>query len=390
MTPLVMSGKSTPVNETPKINGTAVKTENSTKRIDLEKLVLDFQRKLGENWDKYQSALCLFLLGKLSRQELNDELITILDRSTIRMHNQLLLANLANSLRDSPTVGLSSVGFGGPLSKKQKRKTSSQYEKIKKDIMALPPRERRRLKNIQRDSGKKNMITSSLTMTRQELLPKIPLISKNNLSNGMGTDVRINNTALWTQEIIQGISTLNAAESYEMPDSDSLHTKITAIMREHGLIGKINDDVTKIISLGLETHLKSLMESMIDVVRYRKRLYASDELLDTVSPNSSKKAQKNKKIIVTLDDLFDTFEQLPLLIDVGGPSMRLSTSMLRNDDDNDYLDDPVIEEIEETKIDPDNTAIANADSSQTQVSEKNEEYGTRNELKQMLKSLLTS
>ena len=45
-------------------------TSKSSKRVELETLIREFQTKLGSDWDKYHESLSLFLVGKLSRPEL--------------------------------------------------------------------------------------------------------------------------------------------------------------------------------------------------------------------------------------------------------------------------------------------------------------------------------
>lgn len=99
------------------------------KRLNMEKMVEEFSGLLGkENWSKYAQIISLFILGKLSRKELVNELDLIFTPPPesqqqgnqapvsrglfIRLHNQMLLAILANSLRDS-ALGESADGAWG-------------------------------------------------------------------------------------------------------------------------------------------------------------------------------------------------------------------------------------------------------------------------------------
>jgi transcriptional coactivator HFI1/ADA1 len=330
-----LNGSETVVNgtahSTPTINSTTIgsdksKQSNISKRIEVDKLVTELQRKMGSYWDKYQRTTSLYLLGKLSRQEFTHTLTPLLtDSKMVRMHNQLLLANLANSLRDGPNQQmLKKSGFGGNSSSKKKKdskvKVSSQYEKLKKTIMNLPIRERYRIKTITRDSGKRNMSTSSMTLTRQALLPKIPYVTdKDRALTG--------NTVEWTQDISHSLQTPLATESYTLPDSDTLESKMLGIAREHGLTGSIDKPVFELVSLGLETYLKLVLESAIDTVRYRKRKYNDDDFLD----DHTNDKVKRPKIILTNEDIVDTLRISPFLFEPNGPLYRLHNVALNDD-----------------------------------------------------------
>ncbi|ODV86900.1 hypothetical protein CANARDRAFT_6470 [[Candida] arabinofermentans NRRL YB-2248] len=295
----------------------------STKRIEIENLVVEFQKKLGKSWDEYQVSVSLFLVGKLSRSELMDKLSHILDKSTLRMHNQLLLANLANSLRDEPLDGMSSTGFGNQhILQSKKRKTSnksSQYELLKTDILSLSIRERKRLKNIKRESGKKGMVNSTIAMTRQAIVPKVPIVT--NSENGSAGQ-----TSQWGQDILDGLQTLLCTESYELPERSNLKTRITGIAREHGLINDVNEKVPEVMTLALEYHLKGIIENAMDLSRFKGGR-------PTTLNDSKKESRKRKNITLTIEDLYDTLESAPHLVEPCGPSIGLPIIKLRNDDD---------------------------------------------------------
>lgn len=312
-----------------KNGGIKANANSLSKRIEVENLAKEFQKKLGNNWDKYQSTISAFLVGKLSRKELTnvlDELLT--DSKMVRMHNQLLLANLANSLRDGPNSASANSGFGGAGLNKRKKdgrvKASSQYEKLKKDIMGLPIRERRRIKSITRDSGKRSMANSALTLTRQSLLPKIPYVSdKDKAVTG--------NTVEWTQDISHGIQTLLSTETFTLPDNENLKSRMLGIAREHGLTGNLDRNVVEFTYLGLETYLKGIIEQAIDTVRYRKQKYAADDVLDTSNPKEPLKRKRQRKVTLTNEDMVDTFNLFPYLIEPGGPVYRLHDTQLHDD-----------------------------------------------------------
>ena len=319
-------------------------TSKSSKRVELETLIREFQTKLGSDWDKYHESLSLFLVGKLSRPELIHNITPILKNGLRKYHNKLLLLNFSNSLKDGP-LDLQSefASFWNKKANKTKNIRSSQYEKFKQNIMGLPVKERRRIKNITRESGKKGKLNASITLTRHALLPKIPMIQ-----DTAQQQLQVNNLVQWQQDVVNGINTPIATENYEIPDYDNLSRRILMTMREYGLTGGLSTEVLEMVLLGLDAHLKNIIESAIDVTRYRENKYTTNDFISTtlnsMQPfNSNENVKKRKadsemdnekkrKVTLNINDLFDTFEMFPHLIEPSGPKLRLSNIMLQNDD----------------------------------------------------------
>lgn len=330
------------------------------KRLQLETLIREFQQQLGNNWEKYHESLTLFLTGKLSRQELVSIVSPLLKNGLIKYHNKLLLLNFANSLQDSPVEFSSELAlFWNKKNAKSKNVKSTQYEKLKQNILGLPLKERRRIRSITRESGKRNKLSASITLTRQALLPKIPMIQDKEQQQ-----LQVNNLVQWQQDVVNGINTPLATTSYELPDMDNLTRRVLMAMRENGLTGGVSGQVLEVISLGLETHMKNIMESAMDVVRYRKSKYASNvflasemngegsilnsngssknagDLSDGVFGGSNPRKRKHNEVesvtkrdvVLNAEDLYNTLEIFPYLVEPGGPRLRLSNVMLQDDD----------------------------------------------------------
>lgn len=340
---------------------------SGNKRNELENLIRELQTKLGSNWDKYHETLSLFLIGKLSRKELVQTVIPLLKDGLIKYHNKLLLLNFANSFKNVPTDFQNE--FASFWNKKSKNKTvkSSQYEKFKQNIMGLPLKERRRIRSITRDSGKKNKINAGITLTRHGLLPKISSIQDKEQQQ-----LQVNNLVSWQQDVVNGINTPLATDTYELPDADDLTKRVLMIMRESGLTGGVNPQVLDLIYLGLEQYLKNIVESTVDVARYREKKYNNDDFLSTAiqtvteTLGESKSASANgaasgdstgdstvhdnadsdddelsgrdpkrRKVTLNIDDMFNSLEMFPYMAEQNGPKYRLNNVMLKNDDDND-------------------------------------------------------
>lgn len=138
-------------------------------------------------------------------------------------------------------------------------------------------------------------------------------------------------------------------------------------MREYGLTGGLSTEVLEMVLLGLDAHLKNIIESAIDVARYRENKYTTNDFISTtlnsMQPSNAnenfkkRKAdhelenEKKRKVTLNINDLFDTFEMFPHLIEPSGPKLRLSNIMLQNDDmvstDYDYELPPRLEPVNE-------------------------------------------
>ncbi|ODQ83048.1 hypothetical protein BABINDRAFT_5919 [Babjeviella inositovora NRRL Y-12698] len=372
----------------------------SNKKYDLAKLLNEFQLHLGTNWAKYQVTLSKFLVGKLARSELMDELNSILSKELIVYHNRLLLIILTNSAKEGPSHlsnDLQNV-FWNKRSQKGKPNKNGSYEKLKADIMALLLRERRRIKSITRESGKRGMITSSITLTRQSLLPKVPYVQDK--TKQLTTP---NNTLQWSQEVVNGYQTPLSTETYGLPDHDSLRSRMTMTMRENGLLGQVNDHAINILISGLESYLKNIIENAVDTSRYRYTKYSDEDVLlgpGGIGPQPPRR--KKRKLLLTAENLHNTLEIQPHLSEPNGALFRLQNVMLQNED----MISPLPYEIPEKPEAPGDKFLTyglapngSAETSDVKLEIKLEtavelpaqgNVGTRSELKWMLHELLSS
>lgn len=342
-------------------------------------MIREFQSELGAQWEKYHESLTLFLVGKLSRPELVRIIKPLLHSAElVKYHNKLLLLNLANlAVPGDSGEFLSEIAMfwskSGLKSGAKNNVKSSQYEKFKSNIMGLPLKERRRIRLITKESGKKNKLSAFVTLTRQALLPKIPMILDKDQQQ-----LQVNNLVSWQQDVVNGINTPVATTSYELPDMDTLLRRVLMTMREHGLVGGLSLKTLEIISLGLETHLKNILELAIDIVRYREQKYASNSFLLPGVPSANSKASVSLleerptgvlDVVLSVEDLYNTFEMFPHMIEPCGPKIRLSSVLLKNDDER----DPKLPQPEEVGR-----------------NERNDAMGTSDELKWMLQDLITT
>ncbi|CEP61166.1 Hfi1p LALA0_S02e08196g [Lachancea lanzarotensis] len=367
-TPGVNFSKMTPSSANSGAQTAASNTTNSqAMRLNMESMVEAFTEVLGkDNWNKYAQIISLFILGKLSRKELVNEIDLIFSfpresarnskssqnalshANLIRMHNQLLLAILANSLREMPT-GESNEGSWGfnngssNASKKRSNKHNSQIDTYKKIVMSLPTEDRSRLKAITKEAGKRGFVLCSVLQARLNTIPKIPIVTNpETLKRVKASNLK---TPLeWSQEIVNGFSAPLATESYSLPDNDSLYLRMISLAREHGLVGAVDGRCVEIMTLALENYLKNVVESAIDTVRYRRK-YHSDyyDLNDEgfykgVTSNDEDEVFEDGEPIhdirsISNVEMSETLTIYPNLVAPTGAQLDLNMCGLTNDDE---------------------------------------------------------
>lgn len=353
-----------------------------SERVPLEPLVKMFREFLGDSkWNRYYSYLLRFLLGKLTREEFQTFIEKhFLQEPTkaqfVKYHNRFLLASLANAFRDAPNPNtVSADGFGflptllGKSLRRLKPSDVSSHVRLKKDVMSLTIKERRRIKNISPNTDpkiihfRKKFLLGTVAQERLALLPRIPAaVSKPVVDNKPGPapkelpeakknktkninllqikvdkdDKNLNmmqrespapasattqNIGAWTQEVMAGLLMPSLIETHELPDLDALRARMLGIMREHGLLGALPEQSVNVMFIGLENYLKNVLEAAIDTVRYRRVRY------DEGAPELTHK----RKLVLTSEDLHDTFRLAPHLLQVDGTMERVGMLLMDED-----------------------------------------------------------
>ncbi|QPG98123.1 hypothetical protein C2857_007283 [Epichloe festucae Fl1] len=125
-------------------------------RIDLEPLYAALKGAIGgEQWLIYKDSTAEFLIGRLSQMEYAERIDPILadnNGEKEHLHNQLVAAILGNVTREMPDQGLApwvSANDKPAATTGSKPVTGDATErKLKGEVMQLPPRDRRRIKDL--------------------------------------------------------------------------------------------------------------------------------------------------------------------------------------------------------------------------------------------------
>lgn len=155
-------------------------------RIDVDSLMNEFRQELGaERWENYRDSLTHFLMGKLSRAELvrclREQLG--LNGAAMKNHNTLVLSLLTNACREAPPGAESSLADwkANTRGKSKHSGMEASNDLLHKEILSMPVRERRRIKNIAKDAP--NYLREpiypipplDLEASRYAMLPRIPI-----------------------------------------------------------------------------------------------------------------------------------------------------------------------------------------------------------------------
>ena len=153
----------------------AIKTVSTAQRIDLEPYYTSLKAAVGENFAKYKEAISRFILGEFfpvcyaceidgakplansKRGQLNQNELSFqidhyvaVDPNIEHLHNQLVAGIFANVGRDLPEPGVAPWVSANdkPTVLAKPVSGDAAEQRLKTEIMRLPTRDRRRLKEV--------------------------------------------------------------------------------------------------------------------------------------------------------------------------------------------------------------------------------------------------
>jgi len=171
-----------------------------SRRVDVEPLMKELHRRLGPNWDRYRDAVTDFVIGQLNRAEFDDELDGIVVGGTIKLHNQFMLSVLTNALRDPPPNTTLEWSRKRKDPTKAATRGDPRIKTLKAEVMAIPAKERRRIKGSAKEAAKRHTVVhpSCMLESRVAKLPRIPIV-KDKVTSAFFTSLPAN-TRLCTDD----------------------------------------------------------------------------------------------------------------------------------------------------------------------------------------------
>ncbi|OJJ04565.1 hypothetical protein ASPVEDRAFT_54703 [Aspergillus versicolor CBS 583.65] len=234
----------------------------SVPRLDLEPIYTELKAAIGHRWTEYKEATTLFLLGQLNQDELASRIDQIIcaDQKIEHLHNNFVCAIIGNLTRDLPDHGVANWVSANDKPSVVSKPTSGDAaeQRLKTEIMQLPPRDRRRIKAIpERDPHE----TGRNELEEYHLAKQIKLPSQVPASAG-GL-----NMTNWELEVRKRYAQPLASETGEFPDSESIHARMTPICYEESVVNGAGVACAEFMAIATETFVKEVLSVVFSRTR---------------------------------------------------------------------------------------------------------------------------
>ncbi|KAJ5605855.1 hypothetical protein N7510_008636 [Penicillium lagena] len=234
----------------------------SVPRLDLEHAYTDLKAAVGSKWAEYKESTALFLLGHLNQNEFSARVDYIIcaDTKTEHLHNNFVCALIGNLTRDLPDHGVASwVSANDKPSVVSKPISGDAAEqRLKTEVMQLPPRDRRRIKGVpERDPNE--AMPNELEEYYQAKQIKLP-------SQVPASAGGLNKTN-WELEIRKRYAQPLGAETGEFPDAESIHARMVPICYEESLPSGAGLPCAEFMAIATETFVKEVLSAVFSRTR---------------------------------------------------------------------------------------------------------------------------
>lgn len=234
----------------------------SVPRLDLEHSYTDLKAAIGDKWAEYKEATALFLLGHYNQSEYASRVDPILcaDPKTEHLHNNFVCAIIGNLTRDLPDHGVANwVSANDKPSMVSKPVSGDAAEqRLKTEVMQLPPRDRRRIKGIpERDPNDPapNELEEYYHAKQIKLPSQVPASA-----GGL-------NKTNWELEIRKRYAQPLAAETGEFPDAESIHARMVPMCYEESLPSGAGMQCAEFMAIATETFVKEVLSAVFSRTR---------------------------------------------------------------------------------------------------------------------------
>ncbi|KAM3438666.1 hypothetical protein NHJ13734_004069 [Beauveria thailandica] len=251
---------STPILSTKSLSslGGTLKAKSSQipGRIDLEPLYTGLKAAIGpEQWQIYKEATTEFFIGSLNQNEYSERIEPILagpNGEKEHLHNQLIAAIYGNVTREIPDQGLAPWVSSNdkPTASASKAATGDATERrLKGDVMQLPARDRRRIKDLtHNDFDINENLSSVFTESRRKTTQDASSSAAGGINN-MNIDL----------EIRKRFAQPLAIESGEFPDVGLITGRMLPFCYEAGLPSGHVAEAPQLMSIATDAFIKEML-----------------------------------------------------------------------------------------------------------------------------------
>ncbi|KAK3681469.1 transcriptional regulator of RNA polII, SAGA, subunit-domain-containing protein [Podospora appendiculata] len=266
LTTPILANKSINVS-VPSLQKTPKTSQLIPARIDLEPIYTALKASIGaEGWGIYKEATTQFFIGRLNQAEFServDPLLASPDGTKEHLHNQLIAAIYGNVTREMPDQGLapwvsandkpSTTAGNKPVS------GDAAERRLKGDVMQLPSRDRRRIKDLVHNDFDPYDSLNSIFTDQSRIKPartaEVPA-SAGGLSR-MNFDLEIRKR--YAQPL--------AVESGEFPDISNIEARMLPFCYDAGLVSGHAAEAAQFMSIATETYIKEVLSSIFSRTR---------------------------------------------------------------------------------------------------------------------------
>ncbi|KAF7738141.1 Transcriptional coactivator hfi1 [Penicillium ucsense] len=246
-------------------SSTTVKSSRSlpsVPHLDLEPAYTELKAAIGDKWAEYKDATASFLLGHCNQHEYASRVDYFLcaDTKIEHLHNNFICAIFANLTRDLPDHGVANwVSANDKPSLVSKPVSGDAAEqRLKTEVMQLPPRDRRRIKAIpERDPN--DVPATELEIYHQAKQIKLP-------SQVPASAGGLNKTN-WELEVRKRYAQPLAADTGEFPDAESILARMVPMCYEESLPGGASLPCAEFMAIATETFVKDVLSAVFSRTR---------------------------------------------------------------------------------------------------------------------------
>lgn len=268
--PSVSLATPTLATKTLAVSGTGQKPAKASQiipaRIDLEPLYTALKAAINpEQWVVYKETVGEFFCGRLNQTEYSERIDPILDSPNgdkVHLHNQLLAAIHGNLTREMPDQGpapwVSANDKPAPPTGAKPVTGDATERRLKGDIMQLPARDRRRIKDLSLNDydPRESLLNVFDTQRRPSAIADVTASAGAGLNN-MNLDL----------EIKKRFALPLAVESGEFPDMGIIGGRMTPLCYEAGLVSGHAADAPYFLSIATETFIKEILTQVFSRTR---------------------------------------------------------------------------------------------------------------------------
>ncbi|KAL4960944.1 transcriptional regulator of RNA polII, SAGA, subunit-domain-containing protein [Aspergillus stella-maris] len=272
----------------------ATKALISVPRLDLEPIYAELKAAIGHKWTEYKDATTQFLLGQLNQSELAARIDSIIcaDQKIEHLHNNFVCAIIGNLTRDLPDHGVARWVSANDKPSVVSKPTSGDAaeQRLKTEVMQLPPRDRRRIKAIPERDAQESVRNE---LEGYHLAKQIKLPSQVPASAG-GL-----NMTNWELEVRKRYAQPLASETGEFPDTESIHARMTPICYEESVVNGAGVACAEFMAIATETFVKEVLS----VVFSRTRSNGPSGTINGMMKRSYKQQLEREELAFTRGEL---------------------------------------------------------------------------------------